>query len=102
MAYVGSYSHMTSGTIPAQSWGTAWFTISSWKGFIQSFPGFLAHRVSVRAAANGDVRFHTIVVWAEHEQLEEWVASDWSAEHLLGALDPPAYDLVSESFSDLS
>jgi hypothetical protein len=102
MAHVQSYSHATSGTIPASSWATAWFTISSWKGFLQSFPGFQSQRLSIRALDNGDIRFHAVTVWDEHEQLEEWVGSDWSAESLLTSLDPPVYDLVSESLADLS
>jgi len=102
MAHVESYSHATSGTIPSGGWAVAWFTISSWKGFIQSFPGFMSRRLSIRSDDNGDVRFQTVVVWSEVEQLEEWVSSQWSAESLLASLDPPAQNVVSESFADLS
>lgn len=102
MAYVVSYSHTTSGTLPSESWASAWFTLSSWKGFLQSFPGFQQQRLSIRPLESGAIRFIVVTVWDEREQLEEWISSDWSSESLLASLDPPATDVDSEAFLDLT
>jgi hypothetical protein len=100
MAHISSYSHHTEASIPAATWDQAWFALSSWKGYLQSIPGFLAIRMSGYPLDNGDVRFRVITVWDYPEQLEAWLGSDWSSESMLGSLSPAAYDLVEHAWED--
>jgi hypothetical protein len=102
MAHVVSYSHITDATIPAHVWDEAWFSISSWKGYVQSFPGFIGIHLAARALDNGDVRLRTAVNWEYPEQLEEWLESGWSAQALLSNLRTPAYDISEDTFEDFS
>lgn len=102
MAHVSTYSHITVSSIPREIWDQAWMAILSWKGYLQSFPGFLQVRFSARELENEDVRFHVVTVWAYTEQLEEWVNSKWSAESLLRSLEKPAYDITTEAYEDLA
>lgn len=102
MAHIISYSHDTTASIPARSWDEAWFAIQSWKGYLQSFPGMLSIRMAARALENGDIRFHSSLMWEEPEQLEEWRESHWSMKNLLSSIDPPAYDIEEETLEDLS
>jgi hypothetical protein len=102
MAHVVSYSHWTIASVPAESWDAAWFALLTWKGYLQSFPGNLATRISARALANGDVYLYTMLVWEYPEQLEEWRESEWSAANLLRKVNPPAYDIHEETFEDFS
>jgi hypothetical protein len=102
MAYIVSYSHDTFASIPEEAWDEAWFAIASWKGYLQSFPGMLSIRLSARALENGDVRFHSSLLWEDPEQLEEWRGSQWSMNSLLKTITPPAYDIDEETFEDLS
>ena len=76
--------------------------LQTWKGLLQSFPGHQATRISSRALENGDVRVFTSTVWDYPEELEEWRESPWSAEELLTAIDPPAYDISEETLEDFS
>ncbi|MDQ6905221.1 MAG: hypothetical protein M3176_00185 [Chloroflexota bacterium] len=101
MAHVSSYSHITRANIPQEIWDEAWFTVQSWKSYLQSFPGFFAVRFSARGLDGGDIRFHVVTVWEYAEQLEEWLGSDWSAESLLKSLQKPAYDIDSETYEDI-
>ncbi len=101
MASVSSYSHITVSTIHKETWDEAWFSIMSWKGYLQSFPGFLQVRLAAREMENQDIRFHVVTVWEYVEQLEEWVKSKWSAESLLKSLPQSAYDIVTEAYEDL-
>ena len=102
MAHIVSYTHTTLGTIPKDVWDEAWFTIASWKGYLQLFPGFLAAHSGGYARDNGDVRFYVSTTWEYPEQLEEWQASQWSADSLLTSFSQPAYDLTHETFEDFS
>ncbi len=102
MAYTVSYSHVTTASIPKESWDEAWFAIMSWKGYLQAFPGLLTFRLSGYALPNGDVRFHVATIWEYIEQLEAWRESQWSANSLLTKIRNPAYDLVEETYEDLS
>lgn len=102
MAYIIGYSRLTSLTVPATAWDEAWFALASWKGYMQSFPGYQAIRISARALDNGDVRVHTAVSFEYPEQLEEWRTGPFTIEHLLTSIDEPAYDVVGESVEDLS
>ncbi len=102
MAHVNGYTHLTTATIHKEVWDEAWFAIQSWKGYLQSFPGFLTMRVLARALDNGDVRFHSATVWEYPEMLEAWRESQWSAESLLRAISQPAYDIIEETFEDFS
>ena len=100
MAHVISYSHLTMASIPENAWDEAWFSIQSWKGYLQSFPGLLSIRMSARALDNGDVRFHVSTAWEYPEQLETWRESKWSAESLLTSISQPAYDVDQETLED--
>lgn len=100
MAHIISYSHVTRATIPADVWDEAWFTIQSWKGYLQSFPGFLNIHLAARPLENGDVRMHVATIWEYPEQLEAWRESHWSAQHILTALSHQAYNLDEETFED--
>lgn len=102
MSHVVSYSHVTTATIPAESWDETWFGLSSWKGYLQSFPGFKGIHVGARELENGDIRVHTVTVWEYPEQLEEWRGSRWSAEALFSGLRTPGYDIVEETYEDFS
>lgn len=102
MAHIVSYSHVTTGSIPADAWDEAWFSLSSWKGYLQSFPGLLKVHMAARALDNGDVRFHIATSWEYPEQLESWRESQWSAESLLTSISKPAYDVDEETFEDFS
>lgn len=102
MAHVIAYSHVTTASLPREAWDEAWFTIQSWKGFLQAFPGFLALRLAARELDNGDIRFHTATVWEYPEQLEEWRASRWSAGALLRSISEHVYDVDDETFEDFS
>ena len=102
MAHIVSYSHITTASVPKDVWDECWFTLQSWKGYLQSFPGFLSMRLSARALDNGDVRIHSATVWEHPEQLEAWRDSKWSAESILISMNHPAYDLVEETYEDFS
>lgn len=102
MAYVGTFSHVTVGTIPSEVWDEAWFSIESWKGYLQSFPGYQTMRFAARTLENGDVRVHLAIVWEYPEQLQEWAQSSWTGAALLRALAKPAYDISTETFEDLA
>lgn len=102
MAHIDSYSHVTTATIPRDVWDECWFALQSWKGYLQSFPGFLSMRLAARPLENGDVRVHSATVWEYPEQLEAWRDSDWSAESILTTLSQPAYDVVEETYEDFS
>ena len=102
MGHVVAYSHLTTATIAADVWDEAWFSLSSWKGYLQSFPGLHHTRMSARALDNGDVRVHIATVWEYPEQLEEWRESDWSAENLLRNLSRPATDIREETLEDFA
>ncbi len=101
MAYIISYSHQTEGSVPQAVWDEAWYIIQSWKGYLQSFPGFIQTHMAARPLDNGDVRFLVLTRWEYPEQLEEWSSSQWSAARLLGALRQPAYDVVTYTYEDL-
>ncbi|MDQ6766021.1 MAG: hypothetical protein M3Z22_07980 [Verrucomicrobiota bacterium] len=101
MAHVISYSHITTASIPNEVWDEAWFTIQSWKGFLQSFPGILAIRPAARALDDGDIRFQIHLVWEHPEQMEVWLKSQWASDVLLTSLNPPAYDVVGIAYEDL-
>ncbi len=102
MAYIFSYSHITTATIPAESWDEAWFAMQSWKGYLQAFPGLLAVRLSARAMENGDVRFHSQTSWEYPEQLAEWRDGHWSMRNLLSSISKPAFDIAEETMEDFS
>ena len=102
MGHIVSYSHVTTATVPADTWDEAWFSLSSWKGYLQSFPGYKGMRLAARPLENGDVRVHCATIWEYPEQLEEWRKSDWSAEAILSSLRTPAYDVIEETFEDFS
>lgn len=102
MAHIVSYSHITDATIPADVWDEAWFSLSSWRGYVQAFPGFKGIHLAARALENGDVRLRTSIIWEYPEQLQEWRESEWSAKALLSNLRTPAYDIVEETFEDFS
>ncbi len=101
MAAISSYSHFTLGSVHAEAWDEAWYTIQSWKGYLQSFPGLISFHMAARPLDNGDVRFQVVTTWEYPEQLEEWQGSRWSAEKLLAVLRQPAYDVISETYEDL-
>lgn len=100
MAHVVAYSHVTTANIPQIAWDEAWFSLQSWKGYLQSFPGFSGVRLAARALDNGDVRCQVITLWEYPEQLEAWRESQWSAESLLTTINQPTYELVEETFED--
>lgn len=100
MAHLTSYSHVLTCNIPRSVWDEAWFTLQSWKGYLQSFPGFIALRMAARELDNGDIRFHTMTVWEYPEQLQEWRASQWSADALLHSISDHVYDMDDEIFED--
>lgn len=102
MAHIASYSHLTIGTVPADAWDEAWFALQSWKGYLQSLPGFMAVRIGARALNNGDVRLLTTTVWAYPEHLESWRESHWSARTILEAISRPIYDVVEETLEDFA
>jgi hypothetical protein len=102
MAYISSYSHVTAGSVPGARWDEAWETAASWKGYLQSFPGLLAVRISARALDDGDVRVRLETVWEHREQLEEWAICPYAGTALLAGLDTPAYDVVEEILENLS
>ena len=101
MAYIPSYSHYTMASIPAEVWDEAWFSIQSWKGYLQSFPGLGHFSFAARPLDNGDVRFISATHWEYPEQLEEWRNSQWSMDNLLKSIRKPAYDITEETFEDL-
>lgn len=102
MSHIISYSHVTLATIPAAAWDEAWLSFVSWKGYLQSFPGFMGMNVSARALENGDVRLHAMTTWEYPEQLEEWRDSKWSAEALIRDLRQPGYDIEEDTYEDFS
>lgn len=97
MAHIDGYSHLVRANIPAQSWDEAWFSLTSWKGYLQSFPGFQHIRIAARKLDNDDVRLHINTTWEYAEQLEEWLTSHWSVERLLTSLSAPAYEIEQET-----
>lgn len=102
MAEVTSYSHMVVASVPEHSWDEAWFALLTWKGFLQSLPGHMSTRVSAYPLGNGDVRLYVTVHWRYPEQMEEWMASDWSANKLLGHMKSPPYDVEEHILEDFS
>lgn len=104
MAEIVSYSHVTEASVPVQVWDEAYYSLSSWKGYLQSFPGFLGLRMSAYALENGDVRVHTATIWEYPEQLEAWRESTWSAEAILSALggEQPVYDVLERTYEDFA
>lgn len=102
MAEVIAYSHLTCATVPEQSWDGTWFAVQSLKGYLQSFPGHIATRVSARPVENGDVRVFVSTHWRHPEQLEEWRESTLSVAHLLETIKPPPYDVEEETLEDFS
>jgi len=102
MAYVSSYSHVTSGSVAAAGWEEAWDTAASWKGYLQSFPGLLAVRISARPLDDGGVRVRLETVWEHRGQLEEWAGSPYAGTALLAGLDLPASEITDEIFENLS
>lgn len=100
MGHITTYSHVTTANIPSESWDEAYLSLASWKGYLQSFPGYLGIRLSSYQLDNGDIKLHVHSVWEYPEQLEEWRESKWSAESLLRELRKPAYDVTVETFED--
>lgn len=101
MGHVVGYSHLTIATVPSEAWDEAWFSIASWRGYLQSFPGLQESRLSARALEqSGDVRVHIATIWEYPEQLEAWRESKWSAASLLTNLSRPAYDVHEETLED--
>lgn len=98
MAHIISYSHFTSATLSRHSFDEAWFAIQSWKGYLQSFPGYLGMRLAARPLEDNNIHFHVATDWEEPEQLEEWLHSEWSAASLLKSLRDPATEIVEESY----
>ncbi len=101
MAYIASYSHVTTGVVPRDSWDEIWFAFQSWKGYLQSFVGLQSVRISARALDNGDIRVHTATIWDEPEHLESWRESQWSFKNLLVNVRHPAYDIDEETYEDM-
>lgn len=95
MPYVASYSNITTAEIPEGSWEEAWAFLASWRGFLPSIPGFLESSIGARRIDDERVRIHTVTTWEELEQLEEWLASEWTAAKSLARLTHPP-DSVSE------
>ncbi len=102
MAHIDSYSHFVTANVPAEAWDEAWMVLTTWKGFLQSFPGSRTIRISARPLDNGDVRVLVFSVWSYPEDLEEWRASEYSASSLLSQLSRPAYDISEETLEDFS
>lgn len=98
MAHVVSYSHFTTATLTRESFDEAWFAIQSWKGYLQSFPGYLGVRLAARPLEDGNIHFHVATDWEHVEQLEEWLHSHWSASALLKSLRHPATNVVEENY----
>lgn len=102
MAYISSYSHVTVATVPRSGWDEAWFSIASWKAFLQAFPGLLHVHLAARELGSEDIRFQVATTWEHAEQRDAWAASQWAADHLLTTLTHPAYDVTTEAFDDFS
>lgn len=102
MAHVSAYSQMTTATVPRGVWDESWFSLASWKGYLQSLPGCLGIRLAARTLESRDVRLHVTTLWEHPEERQAWLESAWSAEHLLRNLDQPAYDLVTEEYDVFS
>ncbi|MDQ6737674.1 MAG: hypothetical protein M3Z30_08240 [Gemmatimonadota bacterium] len=98
MAHVSAYSQVTTGTVPRAVWDESWFSIASWKGYLQSIPGCLGIHLAARRLESGDARIHVTTLWQHDEQRQAWVESDWAAERLLRSLDRPAYDIITEAY----
>jgi len=102
VAYVDSYSRITSGTIPAEVWDEVWFSLASWKGYLQSVPGFRGLRFAARALNDGNVSFYLTTSWSYPEQLEEWHGSPAAGDKLLTKFGVEIKDLQSDTYEDLS
>ncbi|HZD78864.1 MAG TPA: hypothetical protein VE646_02330 [Actinomycetota bacterium] len=100
--YPESYTHLIAGSIPRDTWQEAWYSISTWKGYLQSFPGFLRLRVSIRELEGGDIRVAIATIWEHEEQLDAWLGGQWRADRILQQLSTPAYDVTDEILADLS
>ena len=101
MAYVVSYARVTNATIPKDIWDEVWLSIQSWKGFLQSIPGFYSMRFAARRLENGDIRILMMTNWHEPEQLDAWHSTQWSADKLLKSFEQDAYDVTSETYEEL-
>ena len=102
MAHVVSHSHLYMASVPAETWDEAWFVMMTWKGMLQSYPGHRGTRISAFPLENGDVRLHALTIWDNPEQLEEWLHSGWSADALLGHVEPSPYDLEQATLEDFA
>lgn len=102
MPFVSSYAHLTSATVPNDSWEEAWFAIEGWKGYLQSFPGMQKVRIAARKHGENAVRLHVSVSFEYAEQLDEWVQGPWTAGKILASLEPPATEISDELLEELS
>lgn len=102
MPDIHGFSYVTTGTVPASSWDVAWDTLQSWKGLMQSFPGFQALRIEARRLADGSVRLYTNTQFETVAELEEWARSPYTAEVALTGLPEAVQNLQSEAFEVLT
>jgi hypothetical protein len=102
MAEIVSYTHVTTCTVPEQGWDEAFFALQTWKGYLQSFPGMNAVRISAKPLDNGDVRVHVYTQWQYPEELEEWLQSKVSAVYVLNSIEQKPYDMEDRIVEDFS
>ncbi len=73
MPTIAAWEHRTVARVPPDGWEEAWYSLASWRGFLQSVPGQLAVRVSVRDVESGEIEVHVSTLWEHQAQLTGWL-----------------------------
>lgn len=100
MPYVASYSNVTRATVDDAVWKETWTFLASWRGYLQSIPGFLTASIGARRLSDDRVRVHTVTTWEDLALLEDWLSSEWTAAKRFARLSIPAVDVDEEIIED--
>lgn len=86
MPEVTSWEHRTTAVVGSGTWEEAWHSLVSWRGYLQSLPGFLAMRLAVRGLEGGDVEVHVDTLWEHREHLERWLQGPFLPRRIFAEL----------------
>lgn len=89
MPDVASWEHRTTAVVPAAIWAETWYSLTSWRGFLQSVPGCLAVRLAARPLEGDEIEVHVDTLFEHREQLEAWMEGPFLPRRVFADLSEP-------------
>lgn len=86
MPDIAAWEHRTVARVPADGWQEAWYSLVSWRGYLQSLPGSLAVRLAARRLPSGDVEVHVATLWEHRAQLARWLEGPFLPRRIFAEL----------------